>query len=139
MDHLRHYSHPMVQRHLFNEIDGAAVDTMMQVTEFNYGLGRDYFKLKAQLLDLPGLALYDQYAPVGKEVRPFPYHQAQQVILEAFGAFTPVLVRSRQSFLSSIGSTRKFARENAAAPFAPRRHRCSILIFCATIPTTCVM
>jgi len=90
MDHLRHYSHPMVQRHLFNEIDGAAVDTMMQVTESNYGLGRDYFKLKAQLLDLPGLALYDQYAPVGKEVRPFPYHQAQQVILEAFGAFTPV-------------------------------------------------
>lgn len=89
MDHLRHYSHPMVQRHLFNEIDGAAVDTMMQVTESNYGLGRDYFKLKAQLLDLPGLALYDQYAPVGKEVSPFPYHQAQQVILEAFGAFTP--------------------------------------------------
>ena len=32
MDHLRHYSHPMVQRHLFNEIDGAAVDTMMQVS-----------------------------------------------------------------------------------------------------------
>ena len=57
MDNLRHYSDPMVQRHLFNEIDGAAVDTMMQVTESNYGLGRDYFKLKARLLGLPGLAL----------------------------------------------------------------------------------
>ncbi|HXV84462.1 MAG TPA: M3 family oligoendopeptidase [Candidatus Binatia bacterium] len=89
MDHLRHYPHPMVQRHLFNEIDGAAVNTMMQVTESNYGLGRDYFKLKARLLGLPRLALYDQYAPVGQEIRPFPYPQAQQVILQAFEDFTP--------------------------------------------------
>jgi oligoendopeptidase F len=89
MDHLRHYPHPMVQRHLFNEIDGVAVDTMMQVAESNYSLGRDYFKLKARLLGLTSLALHDQYAPVGKEVRPFPYALAQQIILEAFGAFTP--------------------------------------------------
>jgi oligoendopeptidase F len=89
MDHLRHYSHPMIQRHLFNEIDPAAVDTMMRVTESNYGLGRDYFKLKAELLGLRRLALFDQYAPVGKEVKPFPYQQAQEVILEAFAAFTP--------------------------------------------------
>ena len=89
MDDLRHYPQPMLQRHLFNEIDGAVVDTMMRVAESNYGLGRDYFKLKAQLLDLPRLGLHDQYAPVGKEVRPFPYDQAQQVILQAFEAFTP--------------------------------------------------
>ena len=100
MDHLRHYPHPMVQRHLFNEIDGAAVDTMMQVAESNYGLGRDYFKLKARLLGLPVLALYDQYAPVGKEVRPFPYAQAQQVILEAFGAFTPAFREIASEFFA---------------------------------------
>jgi oligoendopeptidase F len=100
MDHLRHYPQPMVQRHLFNEIDGAAVDTMMQVVESNYGLGRAYFKLKAQLLSLPGLALHDQYAPVGKEVRPFPYAQAQQVILEAFGAFTPAFREIASEFFA---------------------------------------
>lgn len=100
MDHLRHYPHPMVQRHLFNEIDGAAVDTMMQVAESNYGLGRDYFKLKARLLGLPRLALYDQYAPVGKEVRPFPYAQAQQVILQAFEAFTPAFRELASDFFT---------------------------------------
>jgi oligoendopeptidase F len=89
MDRLRHYPNPMVQRHLFNEIDGAAVDTMMQVVESNYGLGRDYFRLKARLLGLPRLALYDQYAPMAQEVTPFPYEQARQAILEALGAFTP--------------------------------------------------
>jgi oligoendopeptidase F len=89
MDRLRSYPDPMAQRHLFNEIDGAAVKTMMAVVEENYGLARDYFRLKAKLLKLPRLALYDQYAPVGKEVKPFPYHQARQVILAAFDAFDP--------------------------------------------------
>jgi len=89
MDRLRAYPNPMAQRHLFNEIDDAAVNTMMTVTESNYALAHDYFRLKAKLLDLPRLALYDQYAPVGKEVRPFPYSHAQQAILDAFEAFDP--------------------------------------------------
>ena len=89
MDRLRSYRNPMEQRHLSNEIDGAAVNTMMTVAEKNYPLAHDYFRLKAKLLELPHLALYDQYAPVGKEVRPFPYTNAQSVILDAFEAFDP--------------------------------------------------
>ncbi len=88
-DRLRSYPHPMEQRHLSNEIDGAAVATMMAVSEQNYPLAHSYFGLKAKLLGLPKLALYDQYAPVGKEVRPFPYENAKQVILNAFDAFDP--------------------------------------------------
>ena len=79
----------MAPRHLSNQIDGAAVKTMMEVTESNYGLAQDYFRLKAKLLQLPKLALYDQDAPVGKVVRPFPYEQAKQEILKAFEAFDP--------------------------------------------------
>jgi oligoendopeptidase F len=89
MDRLRHYPQPMLQRHLANEIDGQAVKTMMEVAESNYGLAHDYFRLKAKLLNLPKLALYDQYAPVGKEVRPFPYDQARETILGALDAFDP--------------------------------------------------
>jgi len=89
VDRLRSYRHPMDQRHLSNEIDSAAVKTMMEVAENNYPLAHDYFRLKAKLLELPQLALYDQYAPVGKEVRPFPYSKAKEVILDAFEAFDP--------------------------------------------------
>ena len=89
MDRLRSYPDPLAQRHLSNEIDGAAVKTMMAVTEENYGVAQDYFALKAKLLQLPRLALYDQYAPVGKEATPFPYAQAEQAILEAFEGFDP--------------------------------------------------
>ena len=98
MDRLRSYPDPMAQRHLFNEIDGAAVKTMMAVVEDNYGLAHDYFRLKAKLLKLPRLALYDQYAPVGKEVKPFPYHQARQVILAAFDAFDPKFRQIAEEF-----------------------------------------
>jgi oligoendopeptidase F len=89
IDRLRNYTHPMAQRHLANEIDGGAVKTMMAVAEENYGLAQDYFRLKAQLLSLPRLAFYDQYAPISNQAQPFTYAQAQQVILEAFGAFDP--------------------------------------------------
>jgi oligoendopeptidase F len=89
MDRLRDYPNPMAPRHLSNEIDGAAVKTMMEVSEANYELAHNYFRLKAKLLGLPRLALFDQYAPVGKEVRPFPYAQAREVILDAFDAFDP--------------------------------------------------
>ncbi|MGH7873086.1 MAG: M3 family oligoendopeptidase [Candidatus Binatia bacterium] len=89
MDRLRNYPNPMAPRHLSNEIDSAAVKAMMEVTEANYDLAQNYFRLKAKLLELPRLALFDQYAPVGKEVRPFPYAQAREVILDAFDAFEP--------------------------------------------------
>jgi oligoendopeptidase F len=89
MDRLRHYPNPMVQRHLFNEIDAEAVHTMMAVVEANYDLAHDYFRLKARLLGFPRLALSDQYTPVGTDVRPFAYEQAREVIPDAFGAFTP--------------------------------------------------
>jgi oligoendopeptidase F len=99
-DRLRHYPNPMIQRHLSNEIDGEAVSKMMDVTEANYGLAHEYFKLKAKLLELPRLALHDQYAPVGKEVRPFPFDQARQVILAAFDAFTPAFRQIASEFFA---------------------------------------
>ena len=99
-DRLRNYPCPMAQRHLTNEIDAAVVKTMMGVTESNYTLAHDYFGLKAKLLRLPRLALYDQYAPVGQEVRPFPYEQAKNMILEAFEAFDPTFRQLAAEFFS---------------------------------------
>jgi oligoendopeptidase F len=89
MDRLRRYPDPMLERHLVNEIDAEAVKQMMAVTENNYAPAHDYFRLKARLLSLPKLALYDQYAPVGKDLTPFPFSEAQKIILDAFEAFSP--------------------------------------------------
>ncbi|MBI2361696.1 MAG: oligoendopeptidase, partial [Deltaproteobacteria bacterium] len=90
MDRLRRYAGPMMERHLANEIDGEAVARMMEVSEANYRIGQDYFRLKARLLGLPRLALYDQYAPVDEERASFSFSQAREVVLEALGAFSPI-------------------------------------------------
>src|SRR5712692_6400063 len=100
MDRLRRYPDPMLERHLVNEIDAGAVAQMMQVTEVNYGVAHDYFNLKARLLELPRLALYDQYTPVGKGLTPFRFAQAQEVILQAFDAFSPIFRETAAEFLA---------------------------------------
>lgn len=89
MDRLRRFPHPMAERHLGNEIDGEAVEQMLKVTEANYPVAQDYFRLKARLLGLPRLALYDQYAPVGKRLPACTFEDARAAILEAFEAFAP--------------------------------------------------
>lgn len=100
MDRLRRYPDPMRERHLSNEIEAEAVRQMMGVTEANYGIAQDYFRLKARLLKLPKLALYDQYAPVGIGLPDLTYAGAEQVILEAFQAFDPVFRTIAAEFFS---------------------------------------
>lgn len=89
MDRLRRFPHPMAERHLDNEIDERAVEQMMAVTEANYPVAQAYFRLKARLLGLPRLALFDQYAPVGDALPACSFDRARAMILDAFGAFAP--------------------------------------------------
>ena len=89
MDRLRSYPDPMAARHLSNELDASSVDRMMEVVEQNYGVAHSYFRLKAKLIDLPKLMIYDQYAPVGSTSQRFEYSSAQETILDALGRFSP--------------------------------------------------
>ena len=98
MDRLRRFPHPMAERHLGNEIDAEAVEQMLKVTEANYPVAQDYFRLKARLLALPRLALYDQYAPVGQALPPCTFDRARAAVLEAFGAFAPAFREIAEEF-----------------------------------------
>jgi oligoendopeptidase F len=98
LDRLRRYPTPMAERHLANEIDPEAVERMLVVAEHNYGLARRYFALKARLLGLPRLALFDQYAPVGEELPACSYPEAERTILEAFQSFAPLFRDTARRF-----------------------------------------
>ena len=89
MDRLRQYPNPMLPRHLANEIAPEAVEQMMRVVEANYPIAHDYFKLKAKLVGLPKLMIYDQYAPVGGAREAYSFDQARETIVAAFGQFSP--------------------------------------------------
>ncbi len=98
VDRLRRFPHPMAARHVANEIDAKAVEQMLAVTERNYGEAQRYFRVKARLLGLPRLALYDQYAPIGAEAPRSTFERAREVVLEAFDAFSPVFSATARQF-----------------------------------------
>jgi oligoendopeptidase F len=89
IDRLRHYPDPMASRHQSNDVEPAIVETMMDTVEANTGLAQEYFRLKAKLLELPKLAIYDQYAPIAGEAENCDYPTARRYVLDAFGDFSP--------------------------------------------------
>jgi oligoendopeptidase F len=98
IDRLRRFPHPMAARHVANEIDADAVEQMLAVAERNFGEAQRYFRVKARLLGLPRLALYDQYAPIGPDTPRSTFERAREVVLEAFQDFSPVFSAAARQF-----------------------------------------
>jgi oligoendopeptidase F len=84
---LRNYGSPMEPTHLGNELSPAAVERMMSVTEENYPLAQEYFRLKARLLKIPKLKNSDIYAPVGETSRKYTFAESVDLVLDAYGNF----------------------------------------------------
>jgi len=86
---LRSYGHPMEPTNIGNELPADVVERLMKVSEENYPLARDYFRLKARLLKLPRLKNSDVYAPVGESDRRYTFAEAKELVLAAYGNFNP--------------------------------------------------
>lgn len=86
---LRGYDSPMAPTNMGNELTAATVGRLMDVSEQNYGLAQDYFRLKAQLLGLPKLKNTDIYAPLPGSDRKFSFDEARELTLTAFRGFNP--------------------------------------------------
>lgn len=86
---LRSYRHPMEPTNIGNNIPEEVISRMMDVSEQNYGMARDYFRLKAQMLGVPKLKNTDIYAPVGHTDRRYSFQEARDLVLEAYGRFSP--------------------------------------------------
>lgn len=96
--HLRGYKDPITATHLTNELSHETIERMMKVTENNYHLAQDYFRLKARLLNLPKLKNSDVYAPVGEVNKVFPFDEARDRVLKAFGDFSPEMEKTAKGF-----------------------------------------
>ena len=79
----------MASRHLANEVQPEAVETMLQVVEANYGLAQDYFRLKARLLGLDRLTVYDQYAPLETRTSQVSFAEGREIVLDSYGDIDP--------------------------------------------------
>jgi len=97
---LRRYPDLMTPTHLASETSPEMVERMMEVSEQNYGLARDYFALKKELLGYETLKNTDLYAPVGGEGRRYSLDEARTLVRESFSGFSPQLAELADAFFT---------------------------------------
>jgi oligoendopeptidase F len=126
LDRLRKYPSPEASRHLENELSEEIINTVSDVVAFNYGIVAEYYKLKKRLLGLDELMHYDRYAPVGHGPTQIGFNEAKDLVLEAFGRFSPRLADMIQPFFSKrwIDAALADGKEGGAycAGIAPDHH-----------------
>jgi oligoendopeptidase F len=97
-DRLRSFSYPMASRHLDNEIDRATVEALIASCEWNYDMVEKYYKLKKKLLGIDKFRDYDRYAPIFPEKKAINYEAGKEIVLEAFGYFSPRMAEIAREF-----------------------------------------
>ncbi|MBU5637725.1 M3 family oligoendopeptidase [Geomonas sp. Red69] len=97
---LRNYAHPMEPTNLGNEIPNEVVESLMQVSEKNYPLAQEYFRLKAKLLGIPKLKNTDVYAPLTESDRKYSFEEARAMTVEAYRGFSEEFAELADSFFT---------------------------------------
>lgn len=98
MDRLRGYEYPEQARHEDNELDPEVVQNMVEVCVAGYPLVAEYYELKRKLLGLEELTHYDRYAPISATASTIPFSDGREMVLSAFGAFSPRVREVTQRF-----------------------------------------
>jgi oligoendopeptidase F len=86
---LRSYTSPISPTNIGNEIPDEAVEHLMNITEANYGLAREYFRLKAGMLGIDKLRNCDVYAPVAEAEIKYDFNEARELVVNSYGDYDP--------------------------------------------------
>ncbi|MDD2271444.1 MAG: M3 family oligoendopeptidase [Desulfuromonadaceae bacterium] len=81
---LRQYKTPIQPTNIGNEIPDEAVEHLMCVTEANYGLAQEYFRIKAGMLKMERLRNCDVYAPVAETERSYSFKEARDLVVDSY-------------------------------------------------------
>jgi oligoendopeptidase F len=100
-DRLRGYSDPAESRHIANELDADIVAAVIETARRNYGVVERYYNIKKRILGLDTLTHYDRYAPLFQTKEKVAYAEARDIILDAFGAFSPTMARVADEFFQN--------------------------------------
>ncbi|MBK5277042.1 MAG: M3 family oligoendopeptidase [Desulfuromonadales bacterium] len=95
---LRNYGSPIQPTNIGNEIPDEAVEHLMAVTEANYGLAQEYFRLKAKMLGMDRIRNCDVYAPVVESERKYDFAEARRMVVDSYAAYDPEFGRIVDDF-----------------------------------------
>lgn len=97
---LRNYQTPIQPTNIGNEIPDEAVEHLMSVTEANYGLAQEYFRIKAGMLGMDKLRNCDLYAPVAEAEKKYTFDEARSVVVDSYNGYDPEFGRIVDAFFS---------------------------------------
>jgi oligoendopeptidase F len=90
-DRLRGYPHWLASRNLANEASDASVEALVGAVRARYDIPQRWYRLKARLLGVERLADYDRAATVATADERFAWADARELVLDAYGSFSPDL------------------------------------------------
>ena len=139
-DRWRKYPRPQSFRNLANVVEDEVVDALASAVKAAYPrLSHRYYKLKAKWFGVDTMPYWDRNAPLPEhDDRTIPWSEAEKIVLDAYGAFSPELAVGRAASSSApAGSTRRRGRASrrAPSPIPPCRRR--IPICCSTTRARC--
>ncbi|MDD2364999.1 MAG: M3 family oligoendopeptidase [Desulfuromonadaceae bacterium] len=97
---LRNYQTPIQQTNIGNEIPDDAVEHLMSVTEANYGLAQQYFRIKAGMLKIDKLRNCDIYAPVAETERSYDFETARNIVTDSYKEYDPEFGKIAEEFFT---------------------------------------
>ena len=90
-DEIRHYDTPESTGFQRDELPGETVELVTGITVENYPLAQRYYRLKRQALGYETLKDYDLAAPLTETEEKISFDSAQEIVLDSFGSFSPVM------------------------------------------------
>ncbi len=90
-DRLRKYDYPEQSRHMANELPRETVDLVVDTVARNYPLVARFYHVKREILGLDTLTHADRYAPLFEAEGMVTFPEARQIVLDAFGDFSPAM------------------------------------------------
>lgn len=99
-DRWRRYPTPAASRHIANEVDADAVESLVAAVVESYpSVSHRYYRLKARVMGLPRLDYWDRNAPLDTSApRTFAWNEAQGMVLDSFAALAPKFADTARDF-----------------------------------------
>lgn len=87
---LRHYDYPEQARFESDDVEKETVDALVKAVSESSDLVQRYYTLKKKILGVDTMYWWDRYAPLPQPQTKIGIDEGKQMVLDAFGEFSPV-------------------------------------------------
>ena len=110
-DELRGLKKPDQSRHLQDNISTQIVETLVKSVEDSFDVSRQYYNLKAKLLNTEKISYYEKTMPVGTVDRKYKFEKAVEIVAKVFSDLDPYFEKQLETYLR-LGKIDVYPKKN---------------------------